>query len=545
MLVLVEVDDRVATVTLNRPEARNAISAELHARARRGRHEPRRPRRRRLHGPHRRRPRLLRRHGPQVPGHASCGRGAAGAPAPPAQRSGMMPPHDTPIIGAINGPTVTGGLELAMCCDFLIASERARFADTHARVGVMPGGGMTIRLPQLVGLDRARRMSLTGDYIDAETARDWGLVVEVVPHESLLAAGPRDGGHHRVHPVGVRRRAAARYDEIGALTRPGGVARPRPRGRGPWMAERFDQSRLTSRAREDRGPGPGPDARGSTAPRREGLRGHGPAPQPARGHRPRPAGRAARLRRAARGRDGARLHGGRAPRRRAHRADHRPHQRGPGLHPQPDAARLRRLGPREAERRAVRARSRDPDPPEHRGPLRRALRRGPRSAGWATTSARCGRPSPRSPRARRPSYESPHYRVTRLQPYFNPGPGRGDTRLPPIYLGGVQRQACALAGAVADGFVSHPTNSNPRYLRETCLPALAEGARCGGPGPAPASGSRPSSGRRVITGATADAVLAERERQRRLLAFLYSTPAYAPTLELYGWAELGPAPARR
>ena len=65
----------------------------------------------------------------------------------PAQRSGMMPPHDTPVIGAINGPTVTGGLELAMCCDFLIASERARFADTHARVGVMPGGGMTIRLP--------------------------------------------------------------------------------------------------------------------------------------------------------------------------------------------------------------------------------------------------------------------------------------------------------------------------------------------------------------------------------------------------------------
>jgi len=107
----------------------------------------------------------------------------------PAQRSGMMPPHDTPVIGAINGPTVTGGLELAMCCDFLIASEQARFADTHARVGVMPGGGMTIRLPQLVGLDRARRMSLTGDYIDAETARDWGLVVEVVP-TSRCSSGP-------------------------------------------------------------------------------------------------------------------------------------------------------------------------------------------------------------------------------------------------------------------------------------------------------------------------------------------------------------------
>ena len=92
----------------------------------------------------------------------------------------------TPVIGAINGAAVTGGLELAMSCDFLIASDRARFADTHARVGVVPGGGMTIRLPQLIGPDRARRMSFTGDFIDARTAYEWGLVVEVVPHESLM-----------------------------------------------------------------------------------------------------------------------------------------------------------------------------------------------------------------------------------------------------------------------------------------------------------------------------------------------------------------------
>src|SRR5580693_7869006 len=71
-----------------------------------------------------------------------------------------------------------------------------------------------------------------------------------------------------------------------------------------------------------------------------------------------------------------------------------------------------------------------------------------------------------------PDYDSVHYRVTRMQPYFNPGPD-ADTRAPSIYLGGVQPKACALAGAVADGFVSHPTNSNPRYLRETCRPALA------------------------------------------------------------------------
>jgi enoyl-CoA hydratase len=99
---------------------------------------------------------------------------------------GLVPVHETPIIGAINGAAVTGGLELAMACDFLIASDRARFADTHARVGVVPGGGMTIRLPQLIGPDRARRMSFTGDFINAQTAYEWGLVVEVVPHEGLM-----------------------------------------------------------------------------------------------------------------------------------------------------------------------------------------------------------------------------------------------------------------------------------------------------------------------------------------------------------------------
>jgi probable F420-dependent oxidoreductase len=136
-----------------------------------------------------------------------------------------------------------------------------------------------------------------------------------------------------------------------------------------------------------------------------------------------------------------------------------------------------------------------------------------------------------------PSYESPHYHVTRLQPYFNPGPD-AETAPPAIYLGGVQRRACALAGAVADGFVSHPTNSNPHYLTETCLPALAEGAAEAGRDLG--AGFEVVVGSPVITGASPVALAAERQRQRRLLAFLYSTPAYAPTLELYGWPELGP-----
>jgi probable F420-dependent oxidoreductase len=137
-----------------------------------------------------------------------------------------------------------------------------------------------------------------------------------------------------------------------------------------------------------------------------------------------------------------------------------------------------------------------------------------------------------------PDYASAHYRVTRLQPYFNPGPD-GDTVTPPIYLGGVQRRACELAGAVADGFVSHPTNSNPRYLVETCLPALAAGAAAA-KRDLTALGFETVIGTPVVTGANAASVAGERERQRRLLAFLYSTPAYAPTLELYGWDDVGP-----
>ncbi|BBX71309.1 enoyl-CoA hydratase [Mycolicibacterium psychrotolerans] len=92
----------------------------------------------------------------------------------------------TPVVGAVNGATFTGGLEMALGCDFLIASERAVFADTHARVGILPGGGMTARLPQLVGAAMARRLSMTGEVVDAARAERIGLVTEVVPHDRLL-----------------------------------------------------------------------------------------------------------------------------------------------------------------------------------------------------------------------------------------------------------------------------------------------------------------------------------------------------------------------
>ncbi|MFI0961338.1 enoyl-CoA hydratase [Streptomyces sp. NPDC021080] len=91
-----------------------------------------------------------------------------------------------PVVAAVNGPAVTGGLEIALGCDFRIAGESARFADTHARVGVVPGWGLTARLPLAVGHGWARQMSATGDYVDARTAVRIGLANEVVPDSELL-----------------------------------------------------------------------------------------------------------------------------------------------------------------------------------------------------------------------------------------------------------------------------------------------------------------------------------------------------------------------
>jgi enoyl-CoA hydratase/carnithine racemase len=156
---------------------------------------------------------------------------------------GLLPIHETPVIGAINGAAVTGGLELAMGCDFLIASDRARFADTHARVGIIPGCGMTIRLPQLIGIDRARRMTFTGDFIDAVTALDWGLVVEVVPHEKLLNRSREIAATIASIPAASIRANRRLYAKIGDLS--GKEARiVESRSSRDWIEQRFDQQRL-------------------------------------------------------------------------------------------------------------------------------------------------------------------------------------------------------------------------------------------------------------------------------------------------------------
>jgi enoyl-CoA hydratase len=91
-----------------------------------------------------------------------------------------------PIIGAINGHCITGGFEMALACDILIASENARFSDTHARVGMLPGWGLSQKLPRLIGLSRAREIAFTGAPVFAQQAYEWGLVNHVLPADELL-----------------------------------------------------------------------------------------------------------------------------------------------------------------------------------------------------------------------------------------------------------------------------------------------------------------------------------------------------------------------
>ncbi len=165
---------------------------------------------------------------------------------------GLLPSHDTPIIGAINGPAITGGLELAMACDFLVASDHARFADTHGLVGVMPGGGMSIRLPELIGIDRARRMSLTGDLIDATTAYQWGLVTEVVPHEDLLSRAAtlaRTVAQRDPRTMSELRRV---YEVIAGLRGDDAWAREREWNRS-WMSTHFRDEGFDPEAVIERG----------------------------------------------------------------------------------------------------------------------------------------------------------------------------------------------------------------------------------------------------------------------------------------------------
>lgn len=100
----------------------------------------------------------------------------------------------TPVVCAVNGACVSGGLEIALSATFVVASDRARFADTHARLNVVPAWGLTALLPRAVGLRKAREMSITGNFVDAGEALRIGLVNHVVPHEELEAFARRLAG---------------------------------------------------------------------------------------------------------------------------------------------------------------------------------------------------------------------------------------------------------------------------------------------------------------------------------------------------------------
>jgi probable F420-dependent oxidoreductase len=130
--------------------------------------------------------------------------------------------------------------------------------------------------------------------------------------------------------------------------------------------------------------------------------------------------------------------------------------------------------------------------------------------------------------------DTENYRMNRLQPFFNPGPLPHAG--PQLLLGGVNDNAIRLAGEAADWFVTHPTNSHPRFLRDRALPYLNEGLRTAQRNP---QDVQVAIAIPYITGPTESTVDQSRESQRAVLGFLYSTPAYRRTLELFGWDDLG------
>jgi enoyl-CoA hydratase len=113
------------------------------------------------------------------------GPGETGSPLDPTRASALRA-LCKPAICAVNGACVSGALEIALSCSFIVASERARFADTHALLGVLPTWGLTALLPRAVGVRKARQMSITGEFVDAAEALRLRLVNHVVPHEDLL-----------------------------------------------------------------------------------------------------------------------------------------------------------------------------------------------------------------------------------------------------------------------------------------------------------------------------------------------------------------------
>jgi enoyl-CoA hydratase len=138
------------------------------------------------------------------------------------------------------------GLELAMAADILVASERATFADTHALVGVMPSWGMSVLLPERVGRIRAKQMSLSGEYISAATACEWGLINKVVPHDELLGEAARVAHAIAEAPTAAIRAMLTSLDASAEAANGEAWERERQLA-AKWAAEELDAKALQAR----------------------------------------------------------------------------------------------------------------------------------------------------------------------------------------------------------------------------------------------------------------------------------------------------------
>lgn len=193
--VLLDVEDGIATVTLNRPEAMNALSRAL---------------RRRLYevmvevdGREDVRAVILTGAGERAftagldlkeLGSEDGALGSANATDPADNPVRAIEVCSKPVIGAVNGVAITGGFEVALACDVLVANTNARFADTHARVGIVPGWGLSQKLSRMIGISRAKELAFTGNFLDAPAAHQWGLVNHVVEPVDLMPLARRLAG---------------------------------------------------------------------------------------------------------------------------------------------------------------------------------------------------------------------------------------------------------------------------------------------------------------------------------------------------------------
>ncbi len=177
--LVVDDADGVRTITINRPEVKNALTAAMRAEFCALVEE--------ADADDATRAVIVTAVDPVFSGGVDFKEVASGGGRPAASNPGaVLRAARTPVVCAVNGACVTGALEIALSCTFVVASERARFADTHARLGVVAAWGLTALLPRAVGVRKAAELSITGNFVDAEEALRIGLVNHVVPHDELV-----------------------------------------------------------------------------------------------------------------------------------------------------------------------------------------------------------------------------------------------------------------------------------------------------------------------------------------------------------------------